>query len=226
MIINSLPKRNNMDLEMISRQDCTLNKEMAYLLGVYLTDASISECNFNLQVIDKDFAERVLEYWKTIVPTTKAYLRERTDVGSWNKQKRYVIKLGIGKYAEWFRTQTNSKHHLPISIWNQNDGVKRWFIAGIMDGDGWISKTQRKTNLDTYQYRIGIGGVEEGWIGEFRDLLTSFNVKCNKVERVFTSGNNWFCRFNVNPRSFFDAKLFFTLKRKTDRCAVASETTR
>ena len=214
-----------MSLETISRQDYVLNKELAYLLGVYLTDASITKTNFDLQVIDKDFAEFTLECLKKIRPSTKAYLRKRTDCGSWNKQPRYVIKVGIGEYAKWFENVTNNKHHIPLPIWSANDGIKRWFIAGIMDGDGWISKTKRK-NSDKYQYRIGIGGVEEGWIHEFREILNYFHVKCNKIERFVTKNNKWFCRFNVNPQSFFDAKLFFTLKRKRDRCIVASETTR
>ena len=77
-----------MDLEIISRQDCTLNKELAYLLGVYLTDASITKSNFNLQVVDKEFAEQTLLFLKTISPNSKSYLRKRTDKSSWNIQDR------------------------------------------------------------------------------------------------------------------------------------------
>lgn len=215
-----------MDLETISRQDCILNKEIAYLLGVYLTDASITDCNFNLQVVDKDFAERTLEYLKTIAPNSTAYLRTRKDNISWNVKDRNVIKVGIGQYAQWFKNQTNNKHHLPLCIWHQSEGIKRWFIAGIMDGDGWISATKRQYDNTKFQYRIGVGGVEEGWINEFRDLLSQFKVKCNKMERVLTKNGKWFCRFHVNPKSFFDAKLFFTMSRKKDRCAIASETIR
>jgi len=225
LLNNSLPKCKNMNLKTISRQDYTLTKEVAYLFGVYLTDGSISDCNFNLQVIDKDFVEFTLDCWKKLVPTTKAYVRKRCDKTSWNKQDRYIIKLGIGEFAEWFKQQTNNKHHLPLFIWDANEGIKKWFIAGIMDGDGWISKTKRPTG-DKFQYRIGIGGVEEGWIHEFRELLNSLHIKCNKVERVLTKNGKWFCRFGIKPKDFFDAKLFFTIKRKKDRCIVASTTAR
>ena len=218
-----------MNLETISRQDCTLKKELAYLLGVYLTDGSITDKNFNLQVVDKDFAEHTLMCLKVIIPRTKACLRKRKDNGGWNKQERFVIKVGMGDYADWFRQQTNNKHHLPLCIFNANDGLKRWFIAGVMDGDGWISKTRRPSppsRINKFQYRIGVGGVEEGWIHEFRDLLLKMHVKCNKIERVITKNGKWFCRFNVNPKTFFDNKLFFTIKRKQDRCTIASTTTR
>lgn len=213
-----------MNLEIISRQDFTLTKDLAYLFGVYLTDGSITECNFQLQAIDKDFVGKTLNLWKRFVKT-KSLLRERLDTGGWNKQKRYVVKIGIGKYARWFRDETNGKHHLPYGIWDTQDGVKKSFIAGVMDGDGWISKTKRK-NSPCYQYRIGVGGVADGWIYEFRELLISQGVKCNKIERFRTKNGRWFCRFNINPKSFFDSKLYFTIERKVKRCEIASETTR
>lgn len=215
-----------MDLETISRKDFTLNKELAYLFGVYLTDGSISEKNFQLQAIDKDFVEQTLSFWKKFIPSSTAHLRERSDTTSWNKQKRYVIKIGIGDFAAFFEGQTIKKHHIPLCIWKADRIIKRWFIAGIMDGDGWISKTQREYNENNFQYRIGIGGVEEGWIMEFRDLMQELGVKCNKVERYTTKNNKWFCRFHMNPKSFFNANLFFTIKRKTERCVVSSETAR
>lgn len=202
-----------MNSEIISRQDYTLTKEIAYLLGVYLTDGSITDKNFQLQAIDRDFVELTLNCLRTIRPESTAIIRERNEKTGWNKSIRYIIKVGMGEYAQWFEWITNKKHHLPFIIWKSNDGIKRWFIAGIMDGDGWISKTERK-NSPQFQYRLGIGGVEDGWIYEFRELLNSFNVKCNKVERVLTKNNRWFCRFGINPKTFFDAKLFFTIKEK------------
>jgi intein/homing endonuclease len=215
-----------MDLEIISRQDRALTKELAYLLGVYLTDGSITEKNFQLQAIDEDFVSLSLSCLRKIVPTSMARLRKRTDKGSWNKQDRYVIKVGIGDYAEWFQQQTNKKHHLPFCIWDANIGLKKWLIAGIMDGDGWISKTERKDVPGTFQYRIGVGGVEEGWIHEFRELLNSFNIRCGKVERLLTKNGKWFCRFSIRPKDFFDNELFFTISRKQKRCTIASTTAR
>lgn len=214
-----------MGLEPISRQDCALNKELAYLLGVYLTDGSITEKNFNLQVIDRDFAERTLTCLKTIRPDSTSFLRERNDNTSWNRQKRYVIKVGLGEWADWFRSQTNGKHHIPICMDTAQEGIKKWFIAGVLDGDGFITKTKRPESQQ-YQYRIGIGGVADGWIYEFRELLSLMRVRCNKIEKFKTKNGRWFCRFTVKPKSFFDAGLFFTIERKRLRCAIASETAR
>lgn len=214
-----------MNLETISRQDFTLNKELSYLLGVYLSDGSITGCNFNLQVVDKDFAENTLSFIKKIIPSCVSVLRKRDDNISWNKNRRYVVKAGLGDYAKWFKQQTNEKHHIPLCIWKAPDVLKRWFVAGIMDGDGWISKTKRQDSLQ-YQYRIGIGGVEDGWINEFRELLGQMHVKCNKMERFLTKNGKVFCRFHMKPKTFFNAKLFFTVTRKQDRCKIASTTAR
>ncbi len=223
---DQLPKCKNIVLETISRQDQIEHKELAYLIGVYLTDASITECNFNLQVIDKDFAERVLEYWKIFIPTTKAYLRKRCERKGWNKSDRYVIKLGIGEYAKFFKKITEDKFKIPIQILNSELNIKKWFIAGVMDGDGWISKTERKKYPGLFQYRIGIGGIKSTWIIEFRNMLISLNVIPLKMEEFITKNGKIFCRFNVKPISFFNAGLFFMLDRKVRRCLVASTTAR
>lgn len=205
-----------MNLETISRKDYTLNKELGYILGVYLSDGSITDKNFQLQAIDKDFVEQTLIFLKNRFPNCKSSLRIRPDKGSWNKSDRYVIKVGIGDMADWIKYQTNNKHHIPLCIWDSDDVIKRWFISGVMDGDGWISKAKRK-NSDNFQYRIGIGGVEEGWICEFKELLQSMGVKCNKTERFVTKNGKWFCRFHVKPLTFIENKMFFTIKRKQER---------
>jgi DNA-binding transcriptional regulator WhiA len=214
-----------MGIETISRQDCTLNKELAYIIGVYLTDGSITGKNFQLQAIDMDFVEKTLEYLSKMV-NTRAHIRKRVETSGWNVSPRYVIKVGINSLADWLINETNNKHHIPMCILNGNDGIKKWFIAGVMDGDGFITKTKRPHNPEKFQYRIGIGGVADGWIYEFRQLLCDMRVKCNKIERFTTKNGRWFCRFTVNPQTFFDAKLFFTIKRKRDRCTIASETIR
>lgn len=213
-----------MNLETISRQDKISSKEFAYLIGVYLTDASITDTNFCLQVIDKEFAERTLEYLKIFFPKTKAYIRTRDNL-RWNGKKQYVISVGINKYALFFKKITSNKHRIPLQILNAEPHIQKWFVAGVMDGDGWISKAKRK-NSPQFQYRIGIGEVEDGWIHDFRELLNKLGVTCLKMERFLTKNGVPFCRFNVKPISFFKSGLFFTIKRKAERCFIASTTAR
>ena len=204
-----------------------LNKELAYLLGVYLTDGSISykeSYTFQLSSIDKDFVESTLNFYKKINPKCIASVniqkgidREWPDGRKSKCQDQYHINVGFAEFGLFFKNQTGDKHHIPFIIWNASDGVKRWFIAGVMDGDGWISKTIRENGKD-YQYRTGIGGVEEGWIYEFERLLQSMGVKTCKPEiDIRLPRAKPIVRFSIKTDSFVSHGLFFTIKRKQAR---------
>ncbi len=215
-----------MNIESISSEN--LNKELAYLLGVYLTDGSISNMEsytFSLKTIDIDFARRTLEAYKALNPSCLAHVYEQLPRSRYwpdgrisQTQKQYCINVGFAKFGEFFKQQTGNKHHIPLILWNANLGIKKWFIAGVMDGDGWISKTSRKLYPNHFQYRIGIGGVSEGWIWEFEKLLQQLGVKTLKSEiDIKPPRGKPIVRFGMKVESFVEHGLFFTIKRKQDR---------
>lgn len=219
-----------MNIESISSE--SLSKEMAYLFGVYLTDGSISyveSYSFSLKTIDQEFAKNTLESIKKLIPTCNANIytqQPRTrywEDGSVSEtQLQYCINVGFAKLGSFFKQQTGDKHHIPLLMWNAKSVIKKWFIAGVMDGDGWISKTDRKNYLPHYehqfQYRIGIGGVSEGWVWEFEKLLQQFGVQTLKPEIYIRQPKNKpMVRFGIKAASFVDNGLFFTIKRKQDR---------
>lgn len=216
-----------MNLESISSEN--LNKDLAYLLGVYLTDGSISSSkdkwseyyNFSLKAIDIEFVERTLNSFKKINNKCKAnvYIQNpRTrywEDGRVSKtQIQYCMNVGFKDYKDFFIEQTGNKHHIPSIIWDAPLQIKKVFIAGIMDGDGWISKTKREKN-NRYQYRIGVGGVEEGWILEFKEFLQKMKIKTLKTDRNFREPKNKIMTsFGIKVESFIENGLFFTIKRK------------
>lgn len=227
-----------MDLEQISSEN--LSKELAYLLGVYLTDGCISHysdkyaeyATFSLSVIDKDFVEFVLECMKKFNPSCKSIIsivqpkeRHWSDGRISKCQKQYRTGIGFTKFSDFFENQTGKKHHIPLIIWDSSLQIKRWFIAGIMDGDGWISRTERKNykkhwkgKYGGFQYRIGIGKAKYGWIHEFEKLLQKMGVKTLKKEiRMDKYRKIPMVRFGINIDSFVKNGLFFTIKRKQDR---------
>lgn len=214
-----------MDIESISSEN--LNKELAYLLGVYLTDGSISKqesFTFSLKAIDRDFVENTLRAYKAINPQCTASVYEQAprtrywDDGRVSKtQIQYCINVGFAKYGARFKEWTGDKHHLPTIIWNAPLQVKRWFIAGIMDGDGWISKTPRPIPSKRSQYRLGIGGIKDGWVWEFEKLLQKMGVKTCKPEICVDKRKTPFVRFSINNESFTSNGLFFTILRKQNR---------
>lgn len=221
-----------MNLELISSEN--LNKELSYLLGVYLTDGSISsfkdkdgfDCyNFSLKTIDKDFAENTLKCFKIIKPSCTANVYEQEAMerkwpdGRISKcQKQYCINVGFVRFKDFFKNQTGNKHHIPYLLWESPTVIKKWFIAGVMDGDGWISKTERKDYLGIFQYRVGVGGIEGGWIWEFEKFLQQLGIKTLKPEiDIIPPRQIPIVRFGIKVESFVEHGLFFTIKRKQDR---------
>lgn len=216
-----------MDLETISSGN--LNKELAYLLGVYLTDGSISlhkdgAKSFSLKTIDREFAEWTLQCVKKNIPTCIATVyeyqppdREWKEGGKVSKvQKQYCLHIGFAKLASFFWEQTGKKHHIPFCIWEASSVIKRWFIAGVLDGDGWISKTKRDYNDHAYQYRIGVCGAD-GWIYEFKELLEKMGIKTLGLERMKKFRKTVLVAFGINVKSFISNNLFFTVNRKQNR---------
>ena len=210
----------------------SLNKELAYLLGVYISDGSITSrkkptpnCTFQLQVIDRDFAERVLRYIKRIKPNCNGTVREYIFKPSGFSKKfitKYCVGVGFTEWKEFFENQTGKKHHIPSVIWKSSLSIKKWFIAGVMDGDGYISIIVK--NRINPRVSIGIGKAEESWIWEFKMLLERMKVSTNKPEIIPAGYRNYkipFVRFKVNVRSFISAGLFFTIDRKQKKLKYA-----
>jgi len=210
-----------MDLESISSE--SINKEIAYLLGVYLTDGYLGKDNsFSLQVIDKDFAEQTLSCIKKLIPPCIANVYIRTKCVGWSKKQQYCLHAKFSEFADFFRKQTGNKSCVPYVLWDASWQIKKWFIAGIMDGDGYISFNNERIKKNGLQYlpgmyKIGLGKSESGWILDFRLFLQSNGVDVGKIQRTLTKNNIPFINFYFTQHSFIESGLFFTLKRKQNR---------
>lgn len=236
-----------MNLEQISSEN--LSKELAYLFGVYLTDGSICHysdkyaeyATFSLKAIDKDFVEFTLKCMKKFNPLcmSTVFISQPKDRhwpdGRISKcQKQYCIGVGFTKFRDFFEEQTGKKHHIPFILWNASLQIKKWFIAGILDGDGWISKTERKGykkrwkgKYGKFQYRIGIGKAKYGWIYEFKQLLQEMGVSTLKIEIDIAKHRKIpMVKFGIKIDSFVKNGLFFTIKRKQDRVKLLRDVQR
>lgn len=205
----------------------SFNKELAYLLGVYLTDGHISNENkFSLQVIDKDYAENTLKCIKKIKPNCEAniYTRENSK-GAWNVHQQFCINAGFTEWKSFFEETTSYKKHIPVQIWKSPLIIQKYFIAGIMDGDGYI--TYKKHVKGRVQVTIGVGKTEGTWIHDFRELFSKLGVRVNKLVRDDSGKYNIpFITFTVNVSDFVEKGLFFTIKRKQDRVEMLKKVQR
>ena len=218
---------------------------MAYLFGVYLTDGSISESestfkggdkryksmNFSLKTIDREFADNTLKCIKKIIPECRANIYDQSPrVRYWEDgrvskcQRQYCINVGFTKLGCFFREQTGDKHHIPYIIWGAPLPIKKWFIAGIIDGDGYCSLHTRER---TMQCKFGVGGVQHGWIYEFIELLSSMDIRTNKpVISKREDRKTPFVDVKIKPYDFVKHGLFFTIQRKQNRVIEYRETFR
>lgn len=216
-----------MDVETISSENLKLNKELAYLFGVYLTDGSVSVSRsgtwmFQLQVIDKEFAEFTLECVKKLVPGRSNVNEYLFSPSGFNKRpcRKFCVGAKISEYKDVLESQTGLKHHIPFCMWDAPLELKKWFVAGVMDGDGWIALA--KINRASPRFSIGVGKTEGSWILEFREFVQKMGVTVNKLDRELSHEKNGkmtvpMIRLHFNSESFVRSGLFFTVKRKQDR---------
>ena len=190
-----------------------LNVPLAYLLGAYLTDGCVSEYNanhwkaFTLEVIDRDFAERVQDSINVVTGSSKEITVNE------NKSRPYFKAYsGNQDLCGWLVEVTDDKHLIPDVVYTTNKEVKRAFISGIMDGDGFISWDKEKDWVGV----LGIGTTSL-WIFQLWEILRGLGVQVSTPKRETKDRLKPLYRMTINKKTFWKAGLKFTIKRKQDR---------
>ena len=123
---------------------------------------------------------------------------------------------------------TKNKTKIPDIIY-KNRNNKKYFIIGLMDSDGWITKVNAK---DGYiRYRVGFKNKFD-FTNKIRRLFLHFNVKVGKLREVenyrkkkktfaYTFSINTFdyCKnigFGIKRKQKLAKDYFLFLKRKRD----------
>lgn len=190
-----------------------MNVKQAYLVGAFLTDGCVYTNKkgnrwFTLEVIDREFAENVQSALNSITGKDREVSIQRQH------DKNYYRAYASGEQLmSWLLLVTDNKQRIPPDIFTAPIDVQIAFVAGMMDGDGYIS-----------QYKngwLGVMGfaVNSLWIFQFADLLRSLGVNVS-IPKMETRGRkNPLYRMRINKPSFIRAGLRFTIKRKQERLA-------
>lgn len=189
-----------------------MNVDLAYVLGVYMSDGSAYRYDRNwivsLTVKDKDFAEEALRAIEEITGKTNAPIYEDRP-GMWKfsvYSKELVLLL-------W--DFTNHKNKIPESIMYGSVEEKLSFVAGLLDGDGYVSHNKRG------QYQIGFVNTGDWLKTQLPGLLQSLGVEVTRVTTKWPhtqfNANKPMHRLNVNVQSFVASGGYSKLKRKHDR---------
>lgn len=168
---------------------------LAYLMGVYLSDGSVSQArgSFGLCVKDEEFRDAVAEAMKL---TGARFGLGRHQSGAYRLWENSPYPVG-----SWLEdTFPAGKDSLPVIP----DDLARDLVAGVMDGDGSIHLEYRRVSRQSY-YRLVVCGYS-WYLGDLEYLFADHGVKMYyRPERP---------NHNINKESFVREGFYFRMPRK------------
>lgn len=191
------------------------DKSFAYILGVFLGDGCVYSAQghprFNLKVADKDFAEATKEALSNLTN----YKLKIHFCPQETRQDIYDLVCGDPWVCMKLVEDTEFKTQIPQYVHKWSKELKKEFIAGLMDSEGFVQESPR---LNYPVYLMGFKSCDV-WIQDFIRVLESVGVKIGKVsqERPRKAHFKIPTRFAIKMRSWYDSGCYFKIKRKQDR---------
>lgn len=190
----------------------TPNEHTAYLLGVYLTDGWIEKnYRFLLKSIDREFCEETLRCIKEVLDgQVNEYIY---DDKSHPKRPMYRIEVTSRDLVHWLSFSTARKGMIPREFLFANRNTQLALLAGLMDGDGWISQRKDGGHL-TRHYIIGIATdpFVKGWIDDMPALLDRLGIRYRRYPR-----EDGMVHIHLNKKDFALSGAYFRIRRKQAR---------
>lgn len=141
-----------------------MRSELAYLLGAYLSDGCLVWGQYTKDphpkwiIKDESFADCISIALAKVGSPHSCY--RRASKSEFPRSYWHVAELSGGKLGRWLHRVSPEKERLP----EIPKDLARPLIAGLMDGDGYISARAREG---------GGGNVRMGYCGE-RDFVPDF----------------------------------------------------
>jgi len=191
-----------------------LNKDIAYILGVYLSDGSVYTNKdywkmFTLEVIDEDFAVKTQECLNRIIGVNKE-INVYKDRGC-NNRDSFKAYCGNQDLCQWLEDITLKKRYIPSIIFDADKVIKKEFVSAIFDGEGFVSVNP---NYNSIHIGFAVTGL---WIFEVKELLEGMNIKVLPIRRDEKGRKTPIWWLNINTESFVKGGLYFNIERKQKR---------
>lgn len=201
-------------------------KTFAYLLGVYLGDGCVTTSGevapstgraslvFRLNTIDRDFADATADALLALTGKRPNIRQHPVKKGSDN----HAITHACRELCEQLVADTQNKTTIPDYVFGWDDSLKREFVAGLMDSEGFVSMNQHGSAY------MGFKSCDS-WVPDFVRILQSVGVQIGKigVEQPRKPGYKTPMRFTVKMRSWVDSGCRFNIQRKQRRVDVWAE---
>ena len=206
--------------------------DIAYLLGIYLTDGYIhrgSSLRLAVVVLDKEICDRMA------LAATSLFQKSpmiRQVVKMYKEQEKLYWKIEIcsNSLCEWLSQVTNGKTRIPDFVFSESREWKLEFLAGALDGDGFatFSTNRYKTKSGkspTWYAQLGICGVRDNtYLNDVPRLLDQLGVKYYiGYTPPRKEGYLEQQRILIRPESFLLNELYFYVQRKKDKVSRFSE---
>lgn len=209
-------------------------KTFAYLLGVYLGDGCVTTSGqialstgraslvFRLNTIDKDFADATADALLDLTGK-RPNVREH-PVKMKNAANNFAMSHACRELCEQLVADTNDKTAIPAYVFRWPDDLKREFIAGLMDSEGFVAAN--KGGLTGRSFYMGFKSCDV-WVPDFVRILQSVGVHIGKIgiEKPRKPGYKVPTRFTIKMQSWVDSGCRFKIARKQLRADRWAETT-
>lgn len=213
---------------------------VAYWLGAILTDGSFAQGRTHKShwhrivfgSIDREFCEAVNDGCEELIGRRYAIMhRPRNDRPFW------VMQMTNSRLWAWAFQITHGKQRVPTEILNASDDIKLAFLAGVMDGDGWISVLALKPNATrrnpSQTFGVGVFSCDP-WIWDVKRLTDSLGLVTTgpKIRKAKSPQHRDGHDLRFRLASFAAAELPLRIERKKARLEglrrhlESSETTR
>lgn len=193
-----------------------LTPEMAYVIGVYLSDGNVCanhhQLRFQMSSIDVEYPETVKNYLEPVLGPLPGV---RSSNFKCSKRPIYVLCFNATEFCSWIVNLTNCKGRIPREIPREKSPVTKAFLEGFIDGDGFARMFHdvppRKNG--NHAFEAGFGGVYP-WTHDVAQLLSLQGVTIKGPWKFQTRGNKTYIDYRINFKSLIQAGFHFRIHRK------------
>jgi hypothetical protein len=195
------------------------SEALCYLIGMYITDGWIAKQKNTHpnQVIITSTTPEIIEYCKICISSIGLRWHNRKDAHPLlrkGKKPQYGVAIYSTDFATWLQRSCDCKSQIPSFVFISPISHQLAFIAGIIDGDGHVTK----------EGSILIRGVDS-WLTMLPGLLELMNIRSAglKVSEILLSGKNYY-RVSIRRSDLREKSGWCVAPSKYERLLYAVDT--
>jgi len=181
-----------------------MNKDLAYLLGIYMGDGSVDTCNgeyaFEHGSNDVDFLQETQKRIYNVIGVTPAVSPDGTYKGKKGVTKRYSCSLDSKDFCTWVLKITERKTIVPNDVINASEEIRKDFLGALFTCEGTMGTSA------TF-------GVTNSWCECVRDLFLGIGIKVGKISQERLPSGKIFYTFNIRMKDLVNLPIYISRKR-------------